>query len=96
MDNLAALTEEALKLVAEAQDMAALDHVRVEYLGKKGQITALLKTLGKLSAEERPAAGAEINKAKQQVQEQITVAKDGFEKAAIAEKLASETIDVTL
>ena len=96
MDNLAALTKEALKLVAEAQDMAALDHVRVEYLGKKGQITALLKTLGKLSAEERPAAGAEINKAKQQVQEQITAAKDGFEKEAIANKLASETIDVTL
>ncbi len=96
MENLAALTEEALTLVAEAQDMAALDHVRVEYLGKKGQITALLKTLGKLSAEERPAAGAEINKAKQQVQEKITAVKEGFEKAAIEAKLASETIDVTL
>jgi phenylalanyl-tRNA synthetase alpha chain len=76
--------------------MAALDHVRVEYLGKKGQITALLKTLGKLSAEERPAAGAEINKAKQQVQEKITEVRAGFEKAAIEAKLASETIDVTL
>ncbi len=96
MENLAALTEEALKLVSDADDLAALDHVRVEYLGKKGQITALLKSLGKLSAEERPAAGAEINKAKQQVQEQITARKQAMEQAAIDAKLASETIDVTL
>ena len=96
MENLAALTEEALKLVDEAADLAALDHVRVEYLGKKGQITALLKGLGKLSAEERPAAGAKINEAKQQVQERITTRKDGLEQAAINAKLASETIDVTL
>jgi phenylalanyl-tRNA synthetase alpha chain len=96
MENLVALTEEALKLVSDAEDLAALDHVRVEYLGKKGQITALLKGLGKLSAEERPAAGAEINKAKQQVQEQITARKAAMEQAAIDAKLASETIDVTL
>ena len=96
MENLAALTDEALKLVEEAQDLAALDHVRVEYLGKKGQITALLKGLGKLSAEERPAAGAEINKAKQRVQEQIAERKQAMEQAAIDAKLASETIDVTL
>ena len=58
MENLAALTQEALKLVADAQDLTALDAVRVNYLGKNGSITALMKTLGKLSAEERPAAGA--------------------------------------
>jgi phenylalanyl-tRNA synthetase alpha chain len=96
MENLAALTEEALTLVSDAQDLAALDHVRVEYLGKKGQITALLKGLGKLSNEERPAAGAKINEAKQQVQEQIAIRKQAMEQAAINEKLASETIDVTL
>lgn len=96
MENLAALTEEALKLVEEAQDLAGLDHIRVEYLGKKGQLTALLKGLGKLSAEERPAAGAEINKAKQKVQERIAQRKSDMEQAAIAAKLASETIDVTL
>ncbi len=96
MENLAALTDEALKLVAEADDLAALDHVRVEYLGKKGQITALLKSLGKLSAEDRPAAGAKINEAKQAVQEQISVRKTAMEQAAIDAKLAAETIDVTL
>jgi phenylalanyl-tRNA synthetase alpha chain len=96
MENLAALTEEALELIKNADDLAALDHVRVEYLGKKGQLTGLLKGLGKLSPEERPAAGAEINKAKQQVQEQINIKKQAMEQAAIDAKLASETIDVTL
>lgn len=96
MENLAALTEEALKLVADAQDLAALDHVRVEYLGKKGQLTALLKSLGKLAAEERPAAGARINEAKQAVQEQLVARKQTMEQAAIDAKLADETIDVTL
>lgn len=96
MENLVALTEEALELIKNADDLAALDHVRVEYLGKKGQITGLLKGLGKLSAEERPAAGAEINRAKQQVQEQINARKQAMEQAAIDAKLASETIDVTL
>ena len=96
MENLAALTDEALKLVANAEDLAALDHVRVEYLGKKGQITALLKSLGKLSNEERPAAGAKINEAKQAVQAKITERKQAMEQAAIDAKLAEETIDVTL
>ncbi len=96
MENLSVLTDQALKLVAEAEDLAALDHVRVEYLGKKGQITALLKSLGGLSAEERPKAGAEINQAKERVQEQLTLRKQALEQAAINAKLASETIDVTL
>ncbi|GMG88427.1 phenylalanine--tRNA ligase subunit alpha [Biformimicrobium ophioploci] len=96
MQDLQILTDEALALVSKAEDLAALDHVRVEYLGKKGQITALLKSLGKLSAEERPAAGAKINEAKQQVQEQINAKRAALENAAIEAKLASETIDVTL
>ncbi|HEY8569999.1 phenylalanine--tRNA ligase subunit alpha [Microbulbifer sp.] len=96
MQELQSLTEQALALVAEAGDLAALDQVRVDYLGKKGQITEQLKGLGKLSAEERPAAGAKINEAKQQVQDAINVRREAMEKAAIEEKLAKETIDVTL
>ena len=75
MENLAALTEEALKLVTNAQDLPALDAVRVDYLGKNGSITALMKTLGKLSPEERPVAGAEINKAKDAVQAALEIRK---------------------
>jgi len=96
MENLKELTNEAVNLVNEAQDLASLDSVRVNYLGKKGQLTGLLKGLGKLTAEERPAAGAEINKAKASVQEQINLRKQTLENAAIDAKLASETIDVSL
>ncbi|WP_111640585.1 phenylalanine--tRNA ligase subunit alpha [Marinimicrobium alkaliphilum] len=96
MDNLVALTQDALKMVAEAQDLAALDKVRVECLGKKGSISALMKGLGKLSPEERPAAGAEINKAKTQVQDALNARKTELEGAAIAARLAEETVDVTL
>ena len=67
MDNLASLTEEALQLVDKAADLSSLDQVRVDFLGKKGQLTGLLKTLGKLSPDERPAAGAKINEAKEKV-----------------------------
>jgi phenylalanyl-tRNA synthetase alpha chain len=71
VENLHTLTEEALTLVNNANELTILDQVRVDYLGKKGQLTALLKTLGTLSNEERPAAGAKINDAKQQVQDAI-------------------------
>ena len=96
MENLTALTEQALNLVEQADGLAALDDIRVNYLGKKGQLTALLKTLGKLTAEERPAAGAKINEAKQQVQQALEQKKTALESAAISQKLASEKIDVTL
>ncbi|MFT6103265.1 MAG: phenylalanyl-tRNA synthetase alpha chain [Granulosicoccus sp.] len=96
MENLQALTGEALNLVTQTDDLSVLDQIRVDYLGKKGQLTALLKTLGKLSNEERPAAGAKINEAKQQVQQAIQEKKEALEQAAINLKLASETIDVTL
>ncbi|MFA5630740.1 MAG: phenylalanine--tRNA ligase subunit alpha [Porticoccaceae bacterium] len=96
MDNLAALTDEAIREVLAATDMAALEQVRVEYLGKKGKITDLLKGLGRLSAEQRPAAGALINKAKEQVQEQLNVRRQHLEDAQVAQQLAAERVDVTL
>ena len=96
MENLDALTQEAKSLVESAQDLALLDSIRVDYLGKKGKLTALLKTLGGLSAEERPAAGAKINKAKQQVEQSIQQKRTALESKAIDEKLAAEKIDVTL
>lgn len=96
MENLQNLVTEALAKVDQADDVQLLDQVRVDYLGKKGAITALLKTLGKLSNEERPAAGAKINEAKQQVEDAIRAKKENLENAALAEKLKSESIDVTL
>ena len=96
MENLEALAAEAAAKIAAAEEGRALEQLRVDYLGKKGQITELLKGLGKLSAEERPAAGAEINRVKQTLAEQIAERKAALASAAIAAKLAAETIDVTL
>ena len=90
------MAAEAAAKIAAAEEGRALEQLRVDYLGKKGQITELLKGLGKLSAEERPAAGAEINRVKQTLAEQIAERKAALESAAIAAKLAAETIDVTL
>jgi len=82
--------------VAEATTPQALDQVRVDYLGKKGQLTEQLKSLGKLSAEERPAAGQAINQAKQQVQQAINAKNEALKAAELAEKLAAESIDVSM
>lgn len=96
MENLEPLANEAKAAIAAAEDGATLEQLRVDYLGKKGQITSLLKGLGKLSAEERPAAGAKINVVKQELQDLIGERKAGMEAAKVAEQLAQETIDVTL
>jgi phenylalanyl-tRNA synthetase alpha chain len=96
MDNLQALAEEARQAIEAADSERALDDVRVNYLGKKGSLTAQLKNLGQLSAEERPAAGAKINVVKETVQAQIEARQQILAGAAIAARLANETIDVTL
>lgn len=96
MDNLQSLAEEARLAIEAADNERALDDVRINYLGKKGTLTALLKNLGQLPAEERPAAGAKINVVKEALQAQIEVRQQVLSNAAIAARLASETIDVTL
>ncbi len=90
------LVDDAEQAIQAADDLQALDQVRVNYLGKKGSITAQMKNLGKLSAEERPKAGQVINVAKQAVQKAIEARKQLLETEKLNEKLASETIDVTL
>ncbi len=76
--------------------MAALDAVRVGYLGKKGELTALLKNLGQLPAAERPAAGQAINQAKNRVQELIEARKSTLADALIASRLQTEKVDISL
>jgi len=96
VSSLDELEQQALQAVADSADAAALDEVRVRYLGKKGLLTQQLKQLGALPAEERPAAGQEINRIKQQVQAAIESRGETLQKAALDAQLASETIDVTL
>ena len=75
MSDLPAIISAARAAIDAAADATALDLVRVQYLGKKGQLTDLLKALGKLPADERPAAGQKINEAKQKVSESIEARK---------------------
>lgn len=96
MTTLSELLTQAASEIDAASDLAALDAVRVSYLGKKGQITARLKTLGSMPAEERSAAGQEINKAKQDVQARLNARREALEAAALEARLAADAVDVTL
>ena len=96
MVDLTDLAQEALAAVAACADLSALDEARVHWLGKKGVLTEQLKTLGALPAAERPAAGARINQAKEQVQAAIEARRAALERADIERRLAAGRIDVTL
>ena len=76
------IKEEALSAIKSASDEQALQDVRVKYLGKKGEVTALLKGLGKLSPEERPKMGALVNAVRQALEEEIDALKTSMEVAA--------------
>ena len=96
MESLEALKNEAVRLITDAADSAALEQLRVDYLGKKGKLTGLLKNLGNLSPEERPAAGALINEVKQELSGLINSRKSTLEQAALAARLEADRVDVTL
>ncbi len=96
MQALKELVDAAASQIDAAADLAALDDIRVSYLGKKGELTALLKSLSSLSAEERPAAGQKINKAKQDVQQRLNARRETLEADALAARLAADAVDVTL
>jgi phenylalanyl-tRNA synthetase alpha chain len=96
MRSLSELLAAAAAEIEAAADLAALDAVRVAYLGKKGELTAHLKSLSELSVEERPRAGQAINRAKQEVQERLNARRESLDAAALATSLAADAVDVTL
>jgi phenylalanyl-tRNA synthetase alpha chain len=96
MTDLATLEQTILADVATAGDEAALEAVRVAALGKKGSISALLATLGKMSPDERKTQGAAINLAKDKVTQALSARRDILKSAALDARLASETVDITL
>ncbi len=96
MQVLSDLIQSAGSEIDSADDLSALDAVRVSYLGKKGTLTVRLKELSQLSADERPAAGQEINRAKQEIQHRISAKRETLEGEALARKLVDDTVDVTL
>ena len=95
-EELSGIVEQALADVNSSSSLAALDEVRVRLLGKKGLLTEQLKSLGTLSAAERPAAGQRINDAKTAIQTALEMHRIRLEQSALEKELASGSIDVTL
>ena len=96
MDNLQSIQEQALALIESADSLAYLEEVRVKFLGKKGLISAQMKTLSRLSAEERPEAGAKINEVRDRVTASLEAKKETLELHAEIQSLMRDAIDVTL
>ncbi len=96
VDSVNQIIRQALADIEASEALASLDELRVHYLGKKGEITSLLKSLGGMEHEQRKAFGQEVNRAKGEVAQAIAERKKVLEEAALNARLASETIDVTL
>ncbi len=96
MSDITALQDDLLNQISAASDEAALEAVRVSALGKKGSISALLATLGKMSPDQRKIEGAAINAVKDKVTQALTERRDLLKSAALDARLARETLDVTL
>ena len=95
-EQLATIRSEALAAFAQAGSSAELDALRVKYLGKKGELTAVLKQMGKLSAEERPVMGQLANDVRAALEKAIESQSAVLAEAAMAAKLESETLDVSI
>lgn len=95
-EQLEAILLAAQTAASEALDEKQIEEIRVKYLGKKGELTALLKQMGSLSPEERPKMGQLVNEAKQRVEEKINERRTHLKEKAMELKLKAETIDITL
>ncbi len=96
MTDIDAVRQQALESIAQAGDLAELDRQRVAYLGKKGEVTRQLKQLGAMAAEQRKAAGQRVNAVKAELADAIDTRKQALEQAVLAQRLAGESVDVTL
>ncbi len=95
-EQLATIRAQALEAVASAEDSAQLDSVRVQYLGKKGELTALLKQMGKLSPQERPVMGQLANAARADLEEALEQRSRELDAQALEKRLKDEALDVTI
>ena len=95
-EQLEQIKQQALQALDEAASPAALEELRVRFLGKKGELTAVLKQMGKLSAEERPAMGQIANSVRAIIETKLEERKSAIDAAVLEEKLANESLDVTI
>lgn len=96
INEISKLKEEALGEVSAATNAKELDEVRVKYLGKKGELTSILRSMGSLAPEERPVIGGKVNEARDEIEKNIKLEEEKFAKEELAKKLKEETIDITL
>ena len=95
-EQLAAIRAQALAAFAAAEDSAQLDALRVQYLGKKGELTAVLKMMGKLSPEDRPVMGQLANEVRATLEQALEERGKALEAAALEKRLEAEALDVTI
>ena len=95
-EQLIGLKERALSEIKQSSSMEELDSLRVKYSGKKGELTAILKGMGKLSAEERPEMGKIANEVREAIETAISETREEIKKIELEKRLAEEVIDVTM
>ena len=96
LNALQQIRQQAAEALAQAGDLKALDDLRVKYLGKKGELTAILKQMGKLSAEERPKVGQLANEVRSGIEALVEERTAAVKAALLDQKLALEKLDVTM
>ncbi len=95
-DKLNKIVEDAISKIENSDNLSALNDIKVFYLGKKGELTSVLKSMKDVEASERPVIGQMVNNARNTIEEMLETRKKAFEKKVREEKLKAETIDVTL
>lgn len=95
-NQLQTLAETAEQAIASSESLPKLEELRIAYLGKKGELSQILRGMGKLSLEDRPRIGAVANEIKEKIQTSLSQQQDSLQQKAIAEKIASEILDVTM
>ncbi|MDE6615805.1 MAG: phenylalanine--tRNA ligase subunit alpha, partial [Lachnospiraceae bacterium] len=95
-DKLKKIMDTAIEQIDATEQLDKLNDIKVVFLGKKGELTSLLKSMKDLAPEDRPKAGQMVNEARTKIEGMLEAKKKEFEKAVLEEKLANEKIDVTL
>lgn len=87
---------QALSAIAQAENSRAVEDIKVKFLGKKGELTSILKQMGKLSAEERPVIGQLANQIRSELEQAIAAAQQQLKEKQLQEQIQAETLDVTM
>lgn len=95
-DKLAKIMEQAIAQIDDSGELDRLNDIRVAFLGKKGELTSVLKSMKDVAPEDRPKIGQMVNEARSKIEQRLEEKKASFEQRLLEEKLKSETLDVTL